>query len=303
MKKALFVFSVAAAILVGQERGRGGDGRFMNPLVTALDADRDGVISAAEIKNAPKALASLDKDKDGKITREEIRPNFGPGGAGGRRPEGNDERAGSGGNGNAEMIKTLMAFDKNGDGKLSKEEVPERMQGIFTRGDLNGDGFLSKDEIQKLATASAGSRSGQGEGEGRRRPGGPSGPGGGPQGMRMDPVFAVLDIDGDGVISASEIKAAAASLAKLDKNGDGKISQDELRPNMSPGGPMGGDPTEMIDHMFAENDKNGDGKLSKAEAPERLQEMFDRADQNKDGFLTKDELKKMFEGLGQGRRQ
>ena len=292
MKQKLFVITmVAATALTGQERGRGpgGEGGFMNPIVTALDANRDGVISAIEIKNAPAALASLDKDHDGKITREEVRPNFGPGGPGGRPP-------GQGGNGSQEMVKTLLGFDKNGDGKLSKEELPERMQGMFARGDVNKDGFLSKDEIEKLAGSSGGNnRGGEGEREERRGPGGP-------QGMRPDPVFSALDTDNDGVISAAEIKASASSLSKLDKNGDGQLTQDELRPNMGPRGMRGGNPAAMVDRLFAENDKNGDGKLSKAEAPQRVQEMFDRADQNKDGFLTKDELRKAFEGMGPGRR-
>ena len=240
MKQTLLVISIAAAAsLHGQERGPrpGGEGRFMNPIVTALDADRDGTISAAEIKNAPNALAVLDKDKDGKITREEVRPNFGPGGPGERRPEGREGGGPQGGNAAAEMVKTLMAFDKNGDGKLSKEELPERMQGMFARGDANKDGFLSKEEIQKLAAASTGA--GAGQPEERRGPGGP-------QGMRPDPVFAALDTDSDGVISAAEIKASATSLLKLDRNGDGQITQDELRPNMGPGGMRGnqGPPNE-----------------------------------------------------------
>jgi cytochrome c2 len=51
-----------------------------------------------------------------------------------------------------EMVKTLMAFDKDGDGKLSRSEVPERMQGLFDRGDTNKDGFLTREEIRKLAS-------------------------------------------------------------------------------------------------------------------------------------------------------
>ena len=39
--------------------------------------------------------------------------------------------------------------DKNGDGKLSKDEVPERMQTNFGRIDANGDGALTPEEFQK----------------------------------------------------------------------------------------------------------------------------------------------------------
>lgn len=48
-----------------------------------------------------------------------------------------------------------MQFDKNADGKLSKGEVPERMQGIFERGDKNKDGVLTSDEIKAIAEAQA----------------------------------------------------------------------------------------------------------------------------------------------------
>ena len=39
-----------------------------------LDKDRDGTISAQEIKNAAEALKTLDRNKDGEITREELQP-------------------------------------------------------------------------------------------------------------------------------------------------------------------------------------------------------------------------------------
>jgi Ca2+-binding EF-hand superfamily protein len=117
----------------GRERreGFGGPpGGFMrfSPLLSTLDADHDGVISASEIANASKALLTLDKNGDGKLSAEEMRPAFGgrgPGGPGG--PERRRENSAD------DLVKTLMAFDKNGDGKLSKEELPERMQGMFAR--------------------------------------------------------------------------------------------------------------------------------------------------------------------------
>ena len=52
-----------------------------------------------------------------------------------------------------EIVKELLDFDKSGDGQLSQDEVPERMQGLFTRGDDNHDGVLSRAELFKLAEA------------------------------------------------------------------------------------------------------------------------------------------------------
>lgn len=68
----------------GQGRGRGAvGGGFrpggggprgagllrMLPVMTVLDADQDGEISAKEIENAVAALKGLDKNKDGKLRK------------------------------------------------------------------------------------------------------------------------------------------------------------------------------------------------------------------------------------------
>jgi len=51
------------------------------PVMTAIDADNDGEISAKELAQAVAALKKLDKDGDGKLSAEELRPQFGgPGG-------------------------------------------------------------------------------------------------------------------------------------------------------------------------------------------------------------------------------
>jgi Ca2+-binding EF-hand superfamily protein len=54
-----------------------------------------------------------------------------------------------------ELVKTLMSYDRNGDGKLERSEVPERMQGLFDRADINHDGFITPEEIRTLAEAQA----------------------------------------------------------------------------------------------------------------------------------------------------
>jgi len=186
------------------------------------------MISAEEMAAAPAALAKLDANQDGKISMDEMRPaRFGGRGGGeGRGPGPGGERGEARPPDSSELVKTLMAFDTNGDGKLSRSEVPERMQGLFDRADADKDGVLTTEELTKLAAASqAGSR-----------PQGGEGPRGERGGMRMDPVMAALDTDQDGVLSPDEIKNSGVALKKLDKNGDGKITEDEVRPNFGPGG-------------------------------------------------------------------
>ena len=40
--------------------------------------------------------------------------------------------------------------DSDGDGRVSKEEAPERMQRFFDRIDSNGDGMLDQDELEEM---------------------------------------------------------------------------------------------------------------------------------------------------------
>jgi hypothetical protein len=49
-----------------------------SPVIVALDANHDGVISAYEITNAPAALKTLDKNGDGQLTQDELRPQGPP---------------------------------------------------------------------------------------------------------------------------------------------------------------------------------------------------------------------------------
>lgn len=138
-----------ALVSVAQERGREGGGPRMNPLFAALDANGDGVIDEAELQNATAALKKLDRNNDGKLTEEEVRPAFGRGGPGGPGGRG----GGPGGAAVDEIVNRMLQFDKNGDGRLAKDELPERMQRMLERGDTNKDGFLSRDELIQLARA------------------------------------------------------------------------------------------------------------------------------------------------------
>jgi hypothetical protein len=76
---------VSGAGARGPGGGGGGGQRPLPAIVRALDANGDGVISAAEIANAPVALKKLDQNGDGKLTPDEYlgpRAGAGRGGAG-----------------------------------------------------------------------------------------------------------------------------------------------------------------------------------------------------------------------------
>src|SRR5580698_209166 len=153
--KTILVIAVAASAAFAQEGpgGPGGGMSFvrMSPILNAVDVNRDGVLSAAEIADAPAQIRKLDKNGDGKLTQDEAGLRMGGGRGGGR---GRGEGRGEEGGGDeppapaptaAELTATLMMFDANHNGQLEKSEVPERMQGLFERGDTNHDGVLTRD--------------------------------------------------------------------------------------------------------------------------------------------------------------
>jgi Ca2+-binding EF-hand superfamily protein len=91
----------------------------------------------------------------------------GPGGPGGfgRPPGGNP----------TEFVARIMGMDKNNDGKVAVDELPEQMQRSFDRMDANKDGFADKAEVTAFAEKMR-AEGGQG-GPGGYRPDGQRGPG------------------------------------------------------------------------------------------------------------------------------
>ncbi|MGA2750849.1 MAG: hypothetical protein ABSG59_18925 [Verrucomicrobiota bacterium] len=121
----------------------------------------------------------------------------------------------------------VTALDTNGDGIIDANEIANAPAALKTL-DKNGDGQLTIDEYMPP------------------RPGGTNGsPPRGPDGRRppVPLIVKALDVNGDGIIDASEIANASAALLKLDKNGDGKLTPDEyLGPPPGGQGGMGGPP-------------------------------------------------------------
>jgi Ca2+-binding EF-hand superfamily protein len=302
MRKLFLGFALAAACGMpttwGQEPAE---------LFDKLDANKDGVITSDEVPDDKQAtferlVRSGDANGDKKLTKDELiagLKKLQPAADAPAAPDRPGGRPGApGALPNVAPPKEIFTrMDKDGNGKLEKDEIPERMRENLARIDANSDGVIELAEFEKI-----------GQVFGARRPDGAPGappdgrPGqGGP--VPGSPVLRALDADGNGEISASEIADAAKALAKLDRNGDGKLTLDEIVP--PPGGPGGrpdGTRPAAGGSAFADEflkriqaaDANGDKKLSKEEAPDRLKDQFERLDANKDGQLDAEELKEVI---------
>lgn len=145
------------------------------------------------------------------------------------------------------------------------------------------------------------------------------GPRGGFPGMRRkSPLLKALDKNGDGALTADEIKLAHKSLLTLDKNGDGNLTSEELAPLFKnfkppPGGPRGpggrgpGGPPGMggmmmrMDPLLKALDKDADSELFEDEVVEAAASLA-RLDRNGDGRIEGDELRPRFGGRPRGMR-
>lgn len=122
-----------------------GGGRF-NPLVQIFDADRDGVLSQAEIAAAAKKLNEFDKSGDGKLTGEELMGAMpigrgrGPGGPGGPGRGGPAGR-GAGGAVSEDDFKTPSLAKDDGE-KRALDALETMRQGPRFRNVSTTDGRL-----------------------------------------------------------------------------------------------------------------------------------------------------------------
>ena len=256
----------------------------MMPVLDALDADDDGVLSASEIEDATAALKTLDKNGDGKLTSEEMRPNFAasggpPGGFG--RPGGFGPPQGRG-PGSAQAGRTRASQgdddddDKEGDdddeeededdddedededeAKLSTDELTRGLRALVMQADVNRDGFVTGNELVAMLRREGGSE----------RPRGAQASGDRPSTGRPAP--------------AQQTDQAPR------RGGFG-------------GPPRDGDPKEFFAQMFQMRDQNQDGVLKGDEIPEQMAGRVEQIDRDGDGAISRQEMEGMVTRMREG---
>ena len=102
--------------------------------IQKYDKDNDGKLSKEEFSGSDQAFSNLDKNQDGYIDKSEAQKDRNE-----REYRSKKENRGY-----------IQKYDKDNDGKLSKEEFPGSDK-AFSNLDKNQDGYIDKDEA-KLAT-------------------------------------------------------------------------------------------------------------------------------------------------------
>ena len=142
----------------GGGSGRGGPEALIER-IRSWDTNDDSLVARSEVPEPMRdRFDRMDENGDGVLEADEVEslparmgPASGRGGRGGR--------AGRGGRGmQGDPIARLRSFDANGDGRITREEIPEQAGGMFDRVDANGDSVVTEDELDAMASRMRGRR-------------------------------------------------------------------------------------------------------------------------------------------------
>jgi len=171
--------------------------------------------------------------------------------------------SGSGKADQAELARVFELFDKNGDGRITREELEDslgklgmsvpgdELASMIARIDANGDGCVDVEEFGELYRAIMDGDDGRAGGEGAGAGEGEGGAAGEEADEDMREAFRVFDANGDGYITVDELGAVLSSLGlkqgrtaeecrrmigRVDRDGDGRVDFHEFRQMMRAGG-------------------------------------------------------------------
>jgi Ca2+-binding EF-hand superfamily protein len=203
---------------------------------------------------------------DGTAAQEAKRQKAGP-----RRPGATEGRP------SAEQL--FQRLDRDGDGKLTGDEIPERLWNQLESVDSDDDGSIAPDELKKALASAAADR-----------------PGGDEAKTMVALIFQRLDKNSDGKLAKDELTGPLAErLKRADGNQDGTITKEELLAAAARLRSSGTDSgTISADGVLRMLDKNQDGQLTADELPDGVAARLKAADSNRDGTITRAELEEML---------
>jgi Ca2+-binding EF-hand superfamily protein len=151
-----------------------------DPLYARNDRNRDGAVTRDEFPGDDKLFRQLDTNGDGKLTRSDVEATYPSAPA---------------------VDVQLRAYDANHDGVISRSEFPGNVT-AFRQADRNGDGVISAADqfVAGSSTANA-----------------------------PRPPLDAFDRNANGVVSAGEWRGDDAAFRRLDLDRDGVLSDSELR--------------------------------------------------------------------------
>jgi Ca2+-binding EF-hand superfamily protein len=164
----------------------------------------------------------------------------------------------------------IEQHDENGDGRISRSELPEGMREQFEQLDRNGDSRLSQSELAQHAARMT---------------------------ARLVPleVTYIWFTDANrGHIDLNDLQQAYKLLQQIDENSDGELAQNELRERREQV------VSQWIDSLLERCDENSNDTISQQEARGTLLgQQFDQFDRNSDGQLSRRELRQFADRDGE----
>ncbi len=248
----------AAAIAgVGERHGRFGHGPGVGPHLAHFGGHGFGFGRFG-------GLRGLDADNDGVITVEEAIAARAP---------------------------VFNRIDTNGDGVIDAQEIEAEIKlnvdywtrAMLHRLDKDGDGKISKDEYRQSDRGSRRAERADNEDDGDRRRG---------WHRHHHRHGWHGQYGGEKRFSRWGERRSARSFEKLDLNSDGFIDASEIESTIKPG------VTRRVNKMVRRFDQDNDGRVTREEFEKPIRERFAKRDINKDGRITEDDLPPMMRGRG-----